>query len=325
MQRTSRVSLVLVAIYVFVGAPAASALPYCALRDPVNSIYELFPDATGYESDVRTVSRDARDAVSQALPFSLHFNELGRHTLYIAKEHGDDLGYVHARTESSRWGLAEFAWAITPDLRIRGVKLQRSRDLALKSAVAVNSSKVLGASVNDLLPLHQQAVATGDNHLSVMLASAMKTLVITRHVWKDRLASAVRPMIGGLPDADSAVPIETLYEPELLQTLSDHKLDQAAIFDRAHVQGYRVFDAAGNPVGIMVNSPIQLEQQNRSIWWSVANDGGIKRVYDAQTRTTPAELADLANLSPTRIEDCSTAAELAAFEVSVVARYHALR
>ena len=100
---------------------------YCKLRDPVNSIKKLYPMATTYRSIVRTVDSSARDAVASAIPFKLHFNELGRHTLYVAMNKKKPVGLVHARSEKGRWGLVEIAWALDFDLRVRSFTFQRCR------------------------------------------------------------------------------------------------------------------------------------------------------------------------------------------------------
>ena len=74
------VSLILLAAAL---CSAVHAQAFCALRDPNRQIYRLFPKATSYRSIVRTVGKDARREVGARLPFNLHFNELGRHTLYV--------------------------------------------------------------------------------------------------------------------------------------------------------------------------------------------------------------------------------------------------
>ena len=62
-------------------AEAIQAQAYCALRDPVRQIGELYPGHS-YVSHVGVVTTAARKEVSNRLPFTLHFNELGSHTLY---------------------------------------------------------------------------------------------------------------------------------------------------------------------------------------------------------------------------------------------------
>ncbi len=97
---------------------------YCALRDPVRVLYEAYPDADGHRSIIRTVTIEDRAAISQVLPFTIHFDELGRHTLYVTVQEGLPLGILHVRSERGRYGLSEIAWTLNPDGQITNVAFQ---------------------------------------------------------------------------------------------------------------------------------------------------------------------------------------------------------
>ena len=127
-------------------------MAYCALRDPVATIYELFPEADNYRTVVRTVDRNTRKAVQELTQLKLHFNELGRHSLYIAQRGDAVLGYVHARSELGEWGLIELAWGIETDETIRGVKVQRARDPGLLEPGAMDAHRpaLLGKNLTQL-------------------------------------------------------------------------------------------------------------------------------------------------------------------------------
>ena len=56
---------------------ASMGQAYCALRDPVRVLYEVYPDADGHRSIIRTVTVEDRTAIAQVLPFTIHFDELG--------------------------------------------------------------------------------------------------------------------------------------------------------------------------------------------------------------------------------------------------------
>ena len=60
-----------------------NAQAFCALRDPLSMIQTLVPEASGHRSITRIVDNDARETISRALPFTIHYNELGKHTLYV--------------------------------------------------------------------------------------------------------------------------------------------------------------------------------------------------------------------------------------------------
>ena len=59
----------------------AEAQAYCALRDPVQTIYQLYPAATSYRSIVATVGEARRSDIASKSGLTLHHSELGRHTL----------------------------------------------------------------------------------------------------------------------------------------------------------------------------------------------------------------------------------------------------
>ena len=89
----SRVLLMLVLIACV--AQHVHAQAYCALRDPVTAIYDLYPEGTHHRSIIRTVDVNHRAEVSDQLPFTIHFDELGRHTLYVVADDRGPLGLVH--------------------------------------------------------------------------------------------------------------------------------------------------------------------------------------------------------------------------------------
>ena len=92
--RSSALLCVIVAIWLQSGPAFGQA--FCALRDPAKMIYEFYPEATSYKSIVRTVDDQVRQTVGSELPFSIHFNELGKHTLYVPIKDSKPLGVVHA-------------------------------------------------------------------------------------------------------------------------------------------------------------------------------------------------------------------------------------
>ena len=111
----------------------ASAQAYCALRDPVGAIKKLNPEATGHRSIVRTIKGDDRREVGEKLPFTLHFNELGKHTLYALVKGDTPVGIIHSRSEKGRWGMVEIVWHLDLDLKVQGFEFQRCRDRASKT------------------------------------------------------------------------------------------------------------------------------------------------------------------------------------------------
>jgi hypothetical protein len=74
---------------------------YCSLRDPVAAIQKLYPESNRYRSLVRLIDQEIRAEISREMPFTLHFNELGQHTLFLALADEKPVGFVHARKKHS--------------------------------------------------------------------------------------------------------------------------------------------------------------------------------------------------------------------------------
>ena len=63
-------------------ATSQSFEAFCALRDPGREIRLLAPDYESFRSLVRTITTESRAKILKEVPFSMHFDELGQHTLY---------------------------------------------------------------------------------------------------------------------------------------------------------------------------------------------------------------------------------------------------
>lgn len=178
----------------------ANAEAYCSLRDPVAQIKALYPQKTKQLSIVKTVDEMVRKQVKKALPSNdLHFSELGRHTLYVAMNQTRALGYVHVRSEQSKWGLVEIAWALDKDLKIKNFMCQRCRS-PNRHEIEKDSFKNLfiGKNFQQLkILLNSDGVTANETVLSqskqapelasVVLRSALKTLLITDVLWGQEL------------------------------------------------------------------------------------------------------------------------------------------
>ena len=173
---------------------------FCALRDPVAQIYQLYPEADSYRSIVRTIADDTREQVMQRIPgHELHIDELGRHTLYVAMKAQKPIGIVHVRSEQSRWGLIEIAWAIDLDLTVRDFNFQRSRafgnEIVLKQPF---KQLLIGKDFNTLStyideygqvddPEFKQRAQDAQELSYVVLINGLKTLLVTQIAWATEL------------------------------------------------------------------------------------------------------------------------------------------
>ncbi len=178
----------------------AYADAYCSLRDPVAQIQQLYPQKTNQLSIVKTVDSSTRNLVKLALPSNdLHFSELGRHTLYVAMQNTEALGYVHVRSEQSKWGLVEIIWALDKELKIKDFTFQRCRSPKKKLLNNKDFKNIfIGKSYKELKMLLSSDGITANNILldkaknahelaSVVLRCALKTLLITEILWGEEL------------------------------------------------------------------------------------------------------------------------------------------
>ena len=191
----------LIGLLVVISLPSHSKA-FCALRDPVAQIYQLYPQADGYRSIVRNVDESTRQQVIKLLPgHQLHIDELGRHTLYVAMREEQPIGIVHVRSEQSRWGLIEIAWALDLNLTVIDFSFQRSR--ALGHEVVLNQSfkqLIIGKSFAQLSqyigqdgtltnPQFKQLAQKAQELSKVVLVNGLKTLLVTRLAWSQEIQS----------------------------------------------------------------------------------------------------------------------------------------
>ncbi len=191
-QRIIYVAVLLVALL-----PSVALAAYCSLRDPILAIRSLYPDVTQHRSIVRPVDQKIREQISQRLPFTLHFNEIGKHTLYLASKGAEPLGFVQARSELSEWGMIELAWAINPDLTVEGLDFQRCRSNECSEKLKSTMQSLLkGRSFYEILPLisedgfslsvEAKTLLPEQHSISLtILRSALKTLAVTELAWAD--------------------------------------------------------------------------------------------------------------------------------------------
>jgi len=325
MIRLSKISSVLFAVGLLLHAQTSHAVAYCALRDPVNTIYGLFPEADSYRSSVQTVGREAREAVAERLPIVMHFNELGRHTLYVALKNGQPLGFVHARSEAGGWGITEFAWAIELDLSIRDVKIQRSRDPSLRRLSAPELKSIVGGrSLDSLIEEYAGAGTAVNPARQLLLSSAMKTLVITETVWPRELLPAVplATFSKTLSDIASVDRISQLYDESSVELLSANGLSDSPTFKRDQLTGYSLKNDAGETMALAVKSPFDLDTPQRLLWWLVSPYGEILNVIDDERRVASEPFKPIVGNVPAGIENCSNLVDLAALEISLLSLGH---
>jgi hypothetical protein len=179
----------------------AEAIAYCSLRDPISAIQNFFPNMTDYRSFLGAVDLNVRDHLQAELGYDMHFNEFGKHTLYLVYADETPVGLVQARTEKGDWGLDEIAWALDFDFRVRDFRYQRSRSRwrhevetqAFKNElIGKNFEELKSMLSNDgmLLTSRPEFLAPEAEQLATtVIRSALKTIAVTQVVWRETLES----------------------------------------------------------------------------------------------------------------------------------------
>lgn len=300
---------------------------YCSLRDPVNAIRTLYPEADKNRSIVRTIGRDTRKRIRERLPFTLHFNELGRHTLYVAQRQDLPLGFVHARSELSEWGLVEIAWAINANLEIAGFYFQRCRSADCNEALREKLSlDLLGKSTREILmmltpngeALVPAMVAQYPKNNGLVLSiirSALKTIVATEYGWADDITELRRNMMvmqwlksNDLPELVSV----TNSELEAIKIPADIAPEYAFI-ERSSIRAFRVM-VDGNEVARLVDAQWRVDGQSGKFGWLFSPQGEVLAIktYDPMPdKYTAVAFNKLLGQDMELVASCASMAEMA--------------
>ena len=325
-------------------AASQSFEAFCALRDPVREIRLLAPDYEPGRSWVRTITTESRAKILKEGPFSMHFDELGQHTLYVvfAEKNKEVIGYVHARSESFKWGLVRIAWMMNTDLEITNYRFQRCRS-PWKSELASSavSERIIGKTIRELTGMLSQdgsrlrpgdaSVSEGARELmAVLVKSAIKTKVVTEIVWprdvgKYKAISLTHELfdgVGPITDAElDRYEERVLYDERVQAALAQHGLAEPIGFNRSQVFRRRVLDQAGVLTGSVFRTYWSAGDEHAKLCWVLTADHRILAVEDTQ-RSLESSTSNLFQKLVGRQfggeEECKTACELAALEITLL-------
>jgi hypothetical protein len=282
---------------------------YCALRDPSQVLYNAFPEADSHRSLIRQVTVADRDAVAQELPFTILYDELGRHTLYVPLRDGHPLGLLHVRSERGRYGLTEIAWSLDLDGRITGGSLQRCRDPKFRNTFEEGLPDGLGTGDSQtILALLQKEGVTPEQQ--VLLRSAAKTAAVTSIVW----------------DAD-LLPIRAAaraktYWPDSEAVLRSQPIDRSAFsvdsgIEPLSVHAWSAHGVDGQDLGQLARSWTNFDGQHVELWWQIDLQGRIVAVSEVGTASPSIQLAfaQVIGKSENTMSQCATAAGVVAGEL----------
>lgn len=318
-----------------VGSVEAQA--YCALRVPEVTIQKFFPGCN-HRVTTKTIDNAVRLEVGRRLPFNLHFNELGRHSVYFITDPAKSdsfQGLVHVRSEPGDAGLNEIAWALDEDLRVIDFRFQRFRGKTgyLQSIESASvRDLIIGAGYDDLRALLSRSGGSlaGDvgpfapevkELVKQIIHCGLKTIITTEEAWSAdlwdvRVKSALGKGSWGLQSYSSG----RIYSTPSMRAAEESGSPDV---DAANLQGWKAVDPSTETVRYVVRTPLRISGMSRQILWILDGDGRLVTVWqqggwwDSDVRGSfECFVGSLAK----DVEDCATASELYFNEVSQITK-----
>lgn len=271
------------------------------LSDAARSVFLAFPQATSFRAIVRDVDLQARIAVEKGLPFKVHFNELGAHSLYVPFRKLEPVGLLYVRTEDGGWGFTEVSWSLSLDLRVLGFRFLRCRSphrAALQRSPFARS--LIGRGFEQLgellgrdgrLCCRRGDIPAGSEELArALVRSAMKTILVTRTVWRRELRK-LRDLALGL----QAFPAAQRVLPMALGAMHRDSHLRA-------VHAVTVFGTADARLGVAVASELHAATTTE-LRWTLTKDLRVIRVTVVGARCPAALRVACSELAGRRLDD----------------------
>ena len=309
---------------------------FCALRDPDRELRLLIPDYIDRTSWVRTISKSHRVEIEDGVPFDIHFDELGQHTVYkVTSAKGTRL--VHVRSEAFNWGLVRVAWLMNSDLEILDYRFQRCRvrkavkeELLTKEVKALFANKSMKA-LQALLTEDGESLRGGSESVSeeakelflVLVQSAIKTTVVTDVGWRAEVRKEkAKELAAAHFGRGASLWRETSpYTQEVKRMLSTAGLQESVAFDREKVLRWRVRLGDESTLAGVYFTPWSAGGDEARLFWVLDAEERVLEVVDSGQMLSLAAKASLDGLIGRAFkgdETCNTACELAALELSIL-------
>lgn len=279
------------------------------LDDPQHSVFHAFPAADAYRVIVRDIDAAARKRIEKRLPFRVHFDELGPHSLYVALRNRRPIGMLYVHYEESDLGLTIVEWAITVDQRVAGFKFQRTRNKLRRRLERSEFVRLLsGKSCTDLkefldedgqlLPGVRGLAAGTESLAAAVVRSGVKTFAVLESVWQADVAK-LKDLNVGMRTFPEARRFHRLWPKPVSAKQVNKKQLPAPIgepaIDRSLRWAIRAYGIEGRSVGIAAELSLDAEQPTALSFIAVDARGMVIAVGPA------------ADLSPALRAQCSAA------------------
>jgi len=154
----------------------------CVWRDPEKTMKIVFPEAADYKTLTRKISAELRKEIEKRLSAELDPSERKEWASYrIVGKGGKELGRIIACAQKGEYGVIETIMGVTPDGKVKGVYIQRSRERVNKQ---LKSREFLGQfkdkTVNDPLRIGKdiKGIPGGEKAAEAVAFAVCKMLVL---------------------------------------------------------------------------------------------------------------------------------------------------
>ena len=318
-------------------ALAQRAEAFCALRDPNREIRLLSPKYESFDSIIRKISQEERVKILKEVPFPIHFDELGQHTLYVVRGKEEVSGYVHVRSEPFSWGLVRIAWMMDTNLDVTGFRFQRCRSphraeleseaiLSQFSDKSIRELSLLLTPDGERLSSERFKVSEGAEELaSLLIRSAIKTRVVTGIVWESEFTTykALELSQEHFGKGASVTKMHDNYDAVDQRELVGQGLKNSIGFARSEVRSWSFKHKGKGDLGEVFYTPWAGGEERARLLWVLDSKGRVLAVDDPQRSLSAKStklFQQLVGRSFTGDEECTTASELAALELSLLHR-----
>ncbi|MCH6258100.1 hypothetical protein MLD52_16180 [Puniceicoccaceae bacterium K14] len=320
---------------IFAGVSVSYSQAYCALRDPEVAIREMYPEATSFRSIVRVIDKTTRADVAEVLPpQTLHFGELGRHTLYIVKEYDTTIGFVQVRSESTNWGLMEVAWAMDMGLRIKDFRLQRCRDKNrgkieadsfrehLRGLNFADLKEKVRSDGDGLIPESLPIPAGSEALVKSLVFCGLKTLLVTELAWNEDIGRARANVWIKGTEVDRVIKVtgdRVLHCKDFLPKLVQNGIERVGTdLNLAAAEVLIFLDKENELLGLTLEAQVKIQNAEYRSSWNISSDFSIFSVHVDGVGLDVQRLFN--KIEGKRLDEywnCSSQIDLIAFEVLV--------
>ncbi|MEM5799955.1 MAG: hypothetical protein QXZ43_04815 [Candidatus Aenigmatarchaeota archaeon] len=159
----------------------------CVWRNPEKTMIKIFPKANDYKTITKVFGEDKRKVIEDRLGNKLAEGERKDWIYYEIKgSENKTLGYIIADAEKGEYGVIEIVMGITPDGKIEGIYIQRSREKDKNFKSEQFLKQFCGKTIKDPIKLGEDIKAVETIAVKAVILGVRKMLIFYDELGKQR-------------------------------------------------------------------------------------------------------------------------------------------